>query len=218
MNTGIYKIEHKTSGKVYIGSAVDFRARECKHWLDLRKGMHRNKHLQNAYDRYGAEAFEFKRLIICSRKNLLMYEQLCLDKFDAVKRGYNIAFVAGSPMLGRVVSDETKEKISRSNKGKNLGKKHSEESLRKISAASKGNQHMLGKPRSEETVDKISRSLIGNKRSVGRTDWVGRKHSEESKEKMRLAKLGIKLSAEHRAKLSTAQQARVKREKSEACV
>jgi len=52
-----------------------------------------------------------------------------------------------------------------------------------------------GRP-SEETKKKMSESMRGN------TKWVGKKHSEETKEKIRNARKGSKHTAETRAKLS----------------
>lgn len=58
--------------------------------------------------------------------------------------------------------------------------------------------------------ESISKSMIGNKRSLGKKSFLGRKHSEESKAKMRAAKLGNKYSLgripseETRAKLRAA--------------
>ena len=65
---------------------------------------------------------------------------------------------------GRKLSQETKDKISKANKGKignNLGKHFSEEHRRKMSKALKGKPSgMLGKCHSEATKKKMSRSAI----------------------------------------------------------
>ena len=81
-------------------------------------------------------------------------------------------------MRGRIVSEETKEKLSIINKGKIL----SEKTKKKISTANKGIDH------SEEWNKKVSKSLMG------------RKHSSEHVEKNRIAHLGKKYSAETNAK------------------
>ena len=75
MTSGIYKITHVASGKFYIGSAVNVEKRVTNHKHELRKGVHHNKRLQNAWLKYGADAFVFSTLLICSKENLLMYEQ-----------------------------------------------------------------------------------------------------------------------------------------------
>lgn len=73
--------------------------------------------------------------------------------------------------IGRVVSAETREKIRRWRLGKPLLPAQIE-----ATAAKK-----RGKPLKPEHRAKLSKALLGNKRSVGR------KHSEETRAKMRLA-------------------------------
>ena len=79
---------------------------------------------------------------------------------------------------GRVHTEETKQKISQSHKGKSkhteeskeklrqfrTGTKQNEETKRKISEAGLGNKRCLGYKHTEETKEKVSKSLIGNKR------------------------------------------------------
>lgn len=74
--------------------------------------------------------------------------------------GYNIAPIAGSA-LGRKHTEETKEKISIAAMGnkRNLGRKLSEEHKQNISKNNKG------KTISKETREKISKSHIGMKHS-----------------------------------------------------
>ena len=45
-SSGIYQILCHSNGKIYIGSAVDMRARCDHHRLDLRRGEHHNNYLQ----------------------------------------------------------------------------------------------------------------------------------------------------------------------------
>ena len=37
---GIYKIENKVNGKVYIGQSIDIETRIKRHFRELRKGIH----------------------------------------------------------------------------------------------------------------------------------------------------------------------------------
>lgn len=69
-----------------------------------------DKHLQNAYNKYGREAFEFEVLEIIDiddsiKENLLMREQFWIDN---LKPAYNILPVAGSN-LGYHHTEETKQ-------------------------------------------------------------------------------------------------------------
>ena len=110
---------------------------------------------------------------------------------------------------GRIVSEETRKKMSVIMKGKNnpmcgvhlygkdnpfYGKKHSKETLKKISKSLTGkNNPMYGKHHSEETKKKIRDAVIG------------RKMSEETKRKISEANKGHKVSEETRKKLSERQ-------------
>ena len=61
--TGAYKIRNKVNGKVYIGGAYkSLAARIRRHKCLLGLGKHHNKHLQSAWDKYGARNFEFSVL------------------------------------------------------------------------------------------------------------------------------------------------------------
>ena len=64
-----------------------------------------------------------------------------------------------------------------------LGKKHSEESKKKMSEAKKGNKYNLGKHRSEETKKKLSEALKG--KYLGKDNpFYGKHLSEETKKKL----------------------------------
>ena len=74
---------------------------------------------------------------------------------------------------GEKMSEEQKQKISKANKGKNLGKPLSEEHRRKISESQRGEKsHCFGRKHSEEAKKKMSESS------------KGKLHSEETKKKI----------------------------------
>ena len=56
---GVYKILNRKNGKFYIGSSVDIEKRFNSHRKKLIAGTHNNKHLQNAWNKYGEDSFEF---------------------------------------------------------------------------------------------------------------------------------------------------------------
>lgn len=96
---GIYQICCLPTGKVYIGSAVNLRARWEQHRRTLRQGIHRNSYLQQAWNRYGEEEFTFTILELVAPADLLAAEQGWLDRTKSTDRtiGFNIYDVAGSP-------------------------------------------------------------------------------------------------------------------------
>jgi group I intron endonuclease len=102
------------------------------------------------------------------------------------KRGYHLSEETrqkmsishmGRPgaMLGKCQTEETKQKISNTSKGRIF----SEEHKRKIGEAN------TGRIVSEETKHKLSVINMGRQ-----TSWLGKHHTEESKQKMSLAKIG----------------------------
>jgi hypothetical protein len=81
----------------------------------------------------------------------------------------------GDGACGTVVSEETRKKRSNFGKGNTyaLGYRHTEEAKKRMSIARMGNTYNLGKKCTEETLRKKSDAQ------------KGRKHTEETKEKMR---------------------------------
>ena len=181
MKSGIYKIENLKTNKVYIGSAVNVTKRFRCHISTLRSGKHRNDKLQKSFNKHGDDCFEFKVLIECEVKDLLMYEQKLIDLYDAVTNGYNICPTAGS-FIGRKHSEETKAKMRKAWEARRLKplKPPSEEAKRKISESKIGKKR---KPFTEEAKRNMSLSRVGNKNRLGIP------HTEETKAKMKATRL-----------------------------
>ena len=77
MTCGIYMIQNKVNGKIYIGQSVNIEDRWGEHKYELNKGYHHNKHLQRSWNKDGQENFEFT--IICECE-IIVYT--CLEAFD----------------------------------------------------------------------------------------------------------------------------------------
>lgn len=204
MTIGIYQILNKVTEWKYVGSSVHVEVRWQEHLKGLRLGKHHCRHLQQAWNKYGEEAFVFTILEECAPEKLIEREQSYLPEertAESLKKGkyYNLRPVADNS-LGVRFSPETKRKISEAAKGR----KPSEETRRKMSQSRMGNQYTKGMklpPRSEETRRKIAESKRGKKRSeetrkkLAESKW-GSKLSEETKEKMSKAQKGRKQSEE----------------------
>lgn len=111
---GIYKIINLTNKKIYIGSAKKFSRREREHFNNLKLNKHCNKLLQNAYNKYGKDSFKFEKIAYCPDEYLIKLEQWFINNLNP---DYNICRIAGNK-LGVKMSEETKIKISNSNKNK----------------------------------------------------------------------------------------------------
>lgn len=135
MEAGVYKIMNNANGKCYIGSSIDLHQRRLQHFAALKYNKHINKHLQNAYNKYGVDAFDFSILEVVEitdniKEVLLSREQFWIDNINPE---YNILPVAGST-LGYHHTEETKKKISETM----TGVKKSEEHAKHIREAQKG--------------------------------------------------------------------------------
>ena len=99
--TGVYAIRHKESGRVYVGSSKDIYARWAQHVHTLERGSHRSKYLQRAWQKYGADAFEFIILETCDHDKRVVREQVCIDFYRASEPefGFNMSRTAGVPIM-----------------------------------------------------------------------------------------------------------------------
>jgi group I intron endonuclease len=214
LRTGIYEIRNTVNGKKYVGSAVDFGNRWRQHAQSLVRGDHHSIALQRAWVRYGPSAFQFNKLLACSKENLIMYEQICMD---ALKPEYSVAPRAGS-QLGFKMSDEARAKMAEAaRRTRNFtGRTHSAESRAKISAAKKGVPSVpcsdekkaklsaihKGRVITEEQRAKISATLMGHKQSPEQIEkraqkLRGRKMPAGFAEATSARMAGVSLSAEH---------------------
>lgn len=56
---GVYFIRNKINNKFYVGHSIDISKRFLAHKSYLNRGLHHSTYLQRAWDKYGAENFEF---------------------------------------------------------------------------------------------------------------------------------------------------------------
>lgn len=173
--SGIYSIINTFDNKRYIGYSYNIKDRNKKHLLHLRKGDHKNIHLQRAYWKYGEEYFEFQILEQCNIENLPKRENHWAKVYNVHndKFGYNIRETKADGIGGKH-SQETKDKISI----KNIGRKRPDVTLRQ-----------KGKKLSEEWKANLSKSKLGKKYG---------KRSEEWKENI---SKGIKLALKRKKEL-----------------
>lgn len=150
---GIYKILNTKNGKFYIGSSKNLRKRLYEHFRELNLGIHSNKHLQNAWIKYGKEGFKFCILkIIDDTENftdtkLRELETKYIQKTMCYKPeiGYNF-IPGGSGTSNLPCSEETKKKISEANKGKEAYNKGIPMSEEQKSLLKEVNRRKKGKP------------------------------------------------------------------------
>src|SRR5688572_29474071 len=125
----IYKITCLINGKLYIGSTSNAKVRYSNHFRKLRNGVHKCKHLQNAWNKYGESNFTFEiieyiELEFEDKSQLAGYlnnkEQYYLNKLLFADEnnnkfhelGYNHRRIANNN-TGIKFSDESRSKMGR---------------------------------------------------------------------------------------------------------
>jgi hypothetical protein len=86
---GIYCIQNLVNGKVYIGQSADIEKRWYTHKSELNRNVHKNKKLQNAWNKYGYAQFKFFILEKCLKCDLDELEKFYINFYDSYKNGYN---------------------------------------------------------------------------------------------------------------------------------
>ncbi|HEY1011337.1 MAG TPA: GIY-YIG nuclease family protein [Herpetosiphonaceae bacterium] len=97
--SGVYQILCIANDKIYVGSAVNLAGRWKHHCWELRRGRHFNRHLQNAWNKYGGDNFRFSILELVPRDELHTAEQKWIDQTGCLETeiGFNISVMAAHP-------------------------------------------------------------------------------------------------------------------------
>lgn len=190
----IYGIMSKTTCRLYVGSAVNFKRRKDAHLTALKHGKHYNSFLQNHCDKYGVSDLLFYIIKkVENREDLIKEEQYYIDN---LKPCFNICKIADR-RTGITLSEIHKQRISAANKGRIV----SEETRQKqreiftgrkvtdLESIQRAAAKRTGQKRTDETKAKMSKAS------------KGRKKSPETIKKMSIALTGRKLSEEHKKKI-----------------
>jgi|688.fasta_scaffold269909_2 group I intron endonuclease len=119
MNCGIYRIYNNENNKSYIGSSINLKNREYKHFWLLSKKIHDNIHLQKSFTKYGKDSFVFEILELCEESLLFERENYYIKIYDSCNQtfGYNKAEV--NEFRRNNLNNTTKRKLSINNLIKN---------------------------------------------------------------------------------------------------
>ncbi len=110
--SAIYLIFNTITNKVYVGQSKRLTCR----WADERKELNKKKSkspkLQNAWNKYGEDAFKFYVIEYCEKSDLIGKEIEWITKLDSFRNGYNTTPGGENP----IQSPAAKAKIIANNK------------------------------------------------------------------------------------------------------
>ena len=185
----IYCSKNKINGKCYIGKTTTTLTQRISQHLSDSKTQKDNTYFHNAINKYGISAFEWTIIDSCEDNIMLnQLERLHISRYESQDKnyGYNLT-VGGEGSCGLKWSKSARKKKSNSMKGsKNhfYGKRHSLESLKKMSKNCSSKR--------PEVREKISRF------------HKGKKLSERHKQKLREVQKGKNQNKNIRKKISIA--------------
>lgn len=107
---GIYAIIHVESGRLYIGSSVNIYSRWRQHKGELNNNRHHSPYFQRAWNKYGADAFEWRVLEMTLRESVILEarEDYWMSQFQGLL--FNSSKTARQ-CLGRKMPEEAKAKM-----------------------------------------------------------------------------------------------------------
>lgn len=188
MASGIYALVNKETGKRYIGQSIDLRKRKATHFWELKKGRHKNTHLQRAWDK-GAR-FDFIVIEECAPGKCNEREKYWINYFDAIKTGYNQC-EGGGTTTGYRFTEEQKKKISKARIGQRRRREDIDRGIKSLK------RHLESDP---EFAKKYRETR--SKASKGRKPWnKGRPHTQAEKDNLSQKMKGRYVSEKHKEKL-----------------
>lgn len=193
----IYGIENLINHKIYIGQThrnIEVRLKEHK--------TRKTSLIGRAIQKYGWENFIWTVLEKCDNRDELNAAEIRWIASLNCKspNGYN-STEGGAGTIGRIVSQETRKKLSDIHKGTKL----SADTRRKISIAAMGNKNFLGHKLSDEHRQKLSASRKGKPLTKEHRQKLSAAHKGKTawnKGKTTPPEVRAKLSAARKAYLS----------------
>lgn len=131
----IYMLLNVKTNMFYIGSAANYANRMSHHIYMLRHNKHKNKYLQNAWNKYSEISFKYYIIEKCnSSKELLDREQYYLDLYKPFDKniGYNLCRLASRNRFGMSMPESAKKKIGDFWRGKKWSKERLEKHKKRV--------------------------------------------------------------------------------------
>ena len=188
----VYKYTNLVNGKVYVGQTCQtLKARAQSNGINYSQNPRFYKDIKE----FGWD--NFKGEILIDNLNHFQadyYEAYYIKLYQSTDEsfGYNISSGAHTPIVDcvrEILSEKAKERYKDPTKNPMYGKKHSEESLKKMSEAKKGkNNPMYGVSMSKESIEKRKRTNEIRGYTYDKHKWTDEERSVASERFKQLAK------------------------------
>ena len=168
----VYKITNLVNQKIYIGITNQTpQYRFTQHINHADRGA--NTHFARAIRKYGKKNFKLQELEYCKTyEDAQEFEKLYIEQYNSIIDGYNMS-AGGGGSVGFKISEETKAKLR--------GRIISLETRKKISDSAKGNTKWVGLRHTDNTKKKQS--------EIRKKIWLQLSEEEREKQLKRFAKL-----------------------------
>lgn len=115
---GIYSITNQLNNKKYIGLSTNIIRRWNDHKYSLNKNNHENKYLQNSWNKYGKDNFEFEIIHELEEKDIKLLSELEIqfiqkEKTNIREYGYNICEGGEINIISKEILKAKSEKYSK---------------------------------------------------------------------------------------------------------
>ena len=186
---GIYKITNTVNNNCYIGSSFNVKGRIANHKSMLKNDKHPNKHLQAAFNKYGAENFIFELILECDAE-----EKVLVDNENKYIK------------INAQSGNEYPAYNNRPDAATNRGRKATEEQRRKNGLAHKGKKYNISEERQQQLKEQAAALNANDEYKAKRimirkaNGWF--KNPEEFKNKSSESHKGKSHSPETLAKLT----------------
>lgn len=176
----IYKIKNKINNKLYVGQAIKILSNGKKNGylkrfqIHIKNSLTNKKNgcplLENAIRKYGSDNFEIELILECKISELNYYENYYVEYYNTLSpNGYNLMTGGGN---GRILSDESRNKMSKTR----TGKKHTEITKQRI-----------GEKHKNKIVKKESKKLMSLTKKINNVE----KYPDEIKNALKVLNIKI---------------------------
>lgn len=188
----IYVIRCIKNNKVYVGQTNNSKRRKRDHFKELKQNIHFNNLLQEDYNEYGVQFFEFEILDECLNiETAIIRETYWIDYFGGIEsdnvynmqnkysRNRDLCNRMSVGEKGKLVSIETRQKISK-NRAKYLTEEHKQHI--RDNAKVNPNYGMKGKhltDKQKQHLSKIHTGLKSSMETCNKISMANRKYSEQ---------------------------------------